>query len=139
MDTPTRERREAVIRRHMESENRQDWDATFETQAHPHYELVGTGQVFDGRDDVLSYYVASRQAFPDQSNEIHAMHFADDAVIVEFDLMGTHTGEFLGVAGTGRSHRTRMIAVFEFDDADLIVCERIYFDTSTLLRQLDLA
>jgi steroid delta-isomerase-like uncharacterized protein len=130
-----RERRDSVIREHMDSENRLDFDATLATFDHPRYELVATGQVFDGADEVMGYYRTSRAAFPDQRNEIHTLRHADDAVIVEFDLLGTHLGEFLGVAPTGREFRVRMIAVFEFDD-DRITCERIYFDAGTLLRQL---
>ena len=135
MDAGQRDRRDAVIREHMESENRLDFDATLATFDHPRYELVATGQVFDGADEVMGYYHASRAAFPDQRNEIHSLRHADDAVIVEFDLLGTHLGEFLGVAPTERAFRTRMAAIFEFDD-DRITCERIYFDAGTILRQL---
>ena len=88
-----------------------------------------------GADEVMEYYRASRGAFPDQRNEIHSLRHADDAVIVEFDLLGTHLGEFLGVAPTGSAFRTRMAAIFEFDH-DRITCERIYFDAGTILRQL---
>jgi steroid delta-isomerase-like uncharacterized protein len=83
----------------------------------------------------MGYYRTSRAAFPDQRNEIHSLRHADDAVVVEFDLLGTHLGEFLGVAPTGREFRTRMAAIFEFDGDD-ITCERIYFDAGTILRQL---
>ena len=127
--------REAVVRDHMESENRRDFDATIATFAHPRYELVATGQVFDGVDAVREYYATSRAAFPDQRNVVHAMHHADDAVIVEFDLLGTHRGTFLGVAPTGRAFTCRMAAVFLFA-GDRIVCERVYFDAVTILRQL---
>ena len=132
-----RARRAAVVREHMESENRLDFDATIATFAHPRYELVATGQVFDGEDEVRGYYATSRGAFPDQRNEVHAVHQGDDAVVVEFDLLGTHGGDFLGVAPTGRTFRVRMIAVFEFD-GELITNERVYFDSSALLRQLGL-
>jgi len=133
-----RARREALVREHMESENRQDFAATLATFAHPRYELIATGQVFDGEDAVKEYYAASRAAFPDQRNRVHAMHHADDAVIVEFDLLGTHRGPFLGVAPTGREFTCRMIAVFLFA-GDHIVCERVYFDAATILRQLGIA
>jgi steroid delta-isomerase-like uncharacterized protein len=126
-----------VIREHMESENRLDFDATIATFAHPRYELVATGQVFDGEEEVRRYYATSRAAFPDQRNEVHAMHAAEDAVIVEFDLLGTHEGEFLGAEPTGRTFRCRMVAVFEFTD-DRITCERVYFDSTAILRQLGL-
>jgi steroid delta-isomerase-like uncharacterized protein len=137
MDPGQRERRDAVIREHMDSENRLDFEATLATFSHPRYELVGTGQVFDGADEVTSYYRASRTAFPDQRNEIRTLRHADDAVIVEFDLLGTHLGEFLGVAASGKEFRAPMAAIFEFDD-DRITCERIYFDAGTILRQLDI-
>lgn len=130
--------RDAVIREHMESENRLDFDATIATFAHPRYELVATGQVFDGEAEVRRYYAASRAAFPDQRNEIHTLRHAEDAVVVEFDLLGTHLGEFAGFAPTGREFRCRMAAVFEFD-GDRIVCERVYFDAGTILRHLGLA
>ena len=135
MDIELRNRRDAVIREHMESENRLDFDATIATFTHPRYELIGTSQVFDGADEVMDYYRSSRAAFPDQRNVIHTLRHADDAVIVEFDLLGTHTGDFLGVAPTGNTFRARMAAIFEFD-GDRITCERIYFDSGTVLRQL---
>jgi steroid delta-isomerase-like uncharacterized protein len=129
--------RDAVIREHMESENRLDFDRTIATFDHPRYELVATGQVFDGEEQVRKYYATSRAAFPDQRNEIHTLRHADDAVVVEFDLLGTHLGPFAGFEPTGRTFRCRMAAIFEFD-GDRIVCERIYFDSGTLLRQLGL-
>jgi len=121
----------------MESENRLDFDATIATFEHPRYELIATGQVFDGEDEVRGYYAASRSAFPDQRNEVHSLRHADDAVMVEFDLLGTHRGEFAGFAPTGGEFRCRMVAVFEFA-GDRITNERVYFDSATILRQLGL-
>ena len=135
--TSLRTAREMVISEHMESENQHDWDTTIGTFDHPRYELVGTGQVYDGEDEVRRYYAVSRAAFPDQRNEIHAIHHADDAVIVEFDLLGTHLGAFAGNAPTGREFRCRMAAVFEME-GDRIVCERVYFDSTAIPRQLGL-
>ena len=137
--TPTtlRDRREAVVREHMDSENRHAFDVTLATFAHPRYELIATGEVYDGTEAVAGYYAASRAAFPDQRNEVHAMHHGDDAVIVEFDLLGTHEGPLRGVPPTGREFRCRMVAVFLFA-GEGIVCERVYFDSATILRQLGL-
>lgn len=131
-------RRDAVIREHMESENRLDFDTTIATFTRPRYELIGTGQVFDGAEEVMGYYQSSRAAFPDQRNVIHTLRHTDDAVVVEFDLLGTHSGDFLGVAPTGKTFRARMAAIFEFD-GDYITCERIYFDAGTILRQLEIS
>jgi steroid delta-isomerase-like uncharacterized protein len=121
----------------MESENRHEFDATLETFDHPRYEIMATGDVYDGADEVAEYYRTSRAAFPDQRNENSVFHHADDAVIVEFDLLGTHEGELRGIPPTGKTFRCRMCALFLFEPGrERIVCERIYFDQATIAEQL---
>lgn len=122
----------------MDSENELDFDTTIETFAHPRYELIPTGQVFDGEDEVRAYFATTRQAFPDQRNEPIALHAAEDGVFAEFWLLGTHRGPLLGHEPTGREFRVRMVAFFEFD-GDRITCERIYYDLLSILTQLGLA
>lgn len=133
-----RVQREAVVREHMESENAHDFDTTIATFGHPRYELVATGDVFDGEDAVRAYFAESRRAFPDQRNELIALHHADDAVIVEFDLLGTHLGPLRALPPTGRAFRCRMSAHFVFE-GDELMCERVYFDQLSIMRQLGLA
>jgi steroid delta-isomerase-like uncharacterized protein len=137
-DASLRQRREAIVREHMESENRHDFDTTIATFDHPRYELVPTGDVFDGEEEVRAYFAESRTAFPDQRNEVIALHHANDAVIVEFDLLGTHLGRLRALPPTGRSFRCRMTAYFLFE-GDRLLCERVYFDRLTIMRQLGLA
>jgi predicted ester cyclase len=131
------QRRLELVREHMLSENEHRFDDTLATFDHPRYEIVGTGDVYDGADAVAEYYRSSRAAFPDQRNENTVLHSGQDAVIAEFDLVGTHRGELRGLAPTGRSFRCRMCAVFEFvPGGERIVCERVYFDQGTIARQL---
>src|SRR5947208_17027816 len=92
MDDDLRRKREATVREHMESENVHDFDTTIGTFSHPRYEIVATGDVYDGEQEVRRYYEETRAAFPDQRNELLSLRHADDAVIVEFDLLGTHLG-----------------------------------------------
>ncbi|MFL6107415.1 MAG: ester cyclase [Marmoricola sp.] len=134
-----RSRREAVVIEHMESENTHDYDVTMATFTHPRYEIVPTGDVFDGTERVLEYFRESRTAFPDQRNELIALHHGDTSVVAEFWLRGTHLGSFRGLPATGREFEVRCVAVFEFDEGDGIVCERPYFDSATILRQLGIA
>jgi steroid delta-isomerase-like uncharacterized protein len=133
-----RRKREQIVREHMESENTHDFDVTMKTFAHPRYELIATDEVHDGETAVAAYYEETREAFPDQRNELIGMHHADDAVVVEFDLLGTHDGPFRGLPPTGRSFRCRMVALFLFEE-DRLVCERVYFDSATIQRQLGIA
>ncbi len=128
-------RRERIVRDHFADEVRQDFDAVLSTFPHPHYELIANGNVFDGGEEVRNYYSQSRKAFPDQRSEIIKLRHTEDAVIVEFWLLGTHQGELNGLPPTGKPFRCRMIALFIFD-GETLVCERIYFDTLTMTRQL---
>jgi steroid delta-isomerase-like uncharacterized protein len=130
-----RAERESIVRRHMHAENVQDFDTVIETFAHPRYELVGTGQVHDGEAEVREYFRTTRSAFPDQRNELIALHHADDAVIVEFWLLGTHQGKLGSIEPTEKAFRCRMTAFFIFEGSDLVF-ERVYFDSATILRQL---
>jgi steroid delta-isomerase-like uncharacterized protein len=136
MNDDLRQRRLAVLERHFRSEVDHDWDTCLATFAgRPRYEIVPTGQVHEGKEAVLAYHRAQRVAFPDQRHENVRFHFADDAVIAEFDLLGTNTGEFLGLPPTGKAFRVPTIAVFSFD-GDGITNERVYLDLVTLLTQI---
>jgi steroid delta-isomerase-like uncharacterized protein len=135
-----RQRRLALIQEHMDTEVIHDFDRTLDTfksesQGRPHYEIMATGQVFDGDDEVMGYYRTTRAAFPDQRHDNARFHVAEDAVIVEFDLLGTNLGEFYGLPPTGKEFRVPIIAVFFFEE-ERIVNERIYFDSASLVRQI---
>ncbi|NJP65752.1 ester cyclase [Streptomyces spiramenti] len=128
--------RQQLVLDHFEDEVRQEWDDVLSTFPHPHYELIPTMTVHDGGEQVRGYYAETRVAFPDQRHEIIALRHADDAVIVEFWLIGTHLGPLGRIPATGGTFRVRMTAYFIFDEAENLVCERVYFDTLSMLRQL---
>ncbi|AMO59584.1 putative ester cyclase [Mycolicibacterium phlei] len=135
-----RQRRLEVIRTHMDTEVTKEFDATLATfkddsGGRPHYEIMATGQVFDGDDEVMEYYRTTRTAFPDQRHDNVRYHVADDSIVVEFDLLGTNLGEFYGLPPTGRSFRVPVVAVFFFE-GERIVNERIYFDAASLVAQI---
>ena len=134
-----RHRRLEVIAEHVDTEVTQEFDRTLATfNGHPRYEIMATGQIFDGADEVMGYYRMTRTAFPDQRHDNVRYHIADYAVIVEFDLLGTNLGEFYGIPPTGKTFRVPVIAVFFFDDdrIDRIVNERVYFDSASLVTQI---
>jgi predicted ester cyclase len=61
---------------------------------------------------VARYFEETRTAFPDQRNELIALHHADDAVLMEAMLYGTHLGSFRGLPATGRSFEMRFLSMF---------------------------
>ena len=121
-DPDLRARREAVIIEHMESENVHDYDVTMATFSHPRYEIVPTGDVFDGTERVLEYFAESRTAFPDQRNELISLEIAQGGqVVLHFVLRGTP-------GGSANGFEVKLWAVFDFDDDDLMTNERVYVD-----------
>ncbi len=135
VDEETRRRREQTVREHMDAENRGDFAAALATFARPRYELMGLDRTFDGPDAVAEYFRTSRLPFPDQRNELISLRHADDAVVVELWLLGTHLGPLGDLAPTGREFRSRMVALFIFE-GDGLVCERVYFNPNEILAQL---
>ncbi|MGO4814889.1 ester cyclase [Cupriavidus sp. 2MCAB6] len=143
MSSTLNEARIQTVRNHMALECTHDWDAVINTFEHPRYEMHGSGATFDGEAEVRGYFDSSRIPFPDLKNEIIAIAAADDTVLVEFWLQGTHLGP-LAVNGkvfepTGGTFRVRIAATFEFaPGSDKIICERPYSAPDAKLRALGL-
>jgi predicted ester cyclase len=76
--------------------------------------------------------------FPDWHAEPGPLHHAADAVFTEVRMTGTHQGEFAGIPPTGQKMDVRVGCIFDFE-GDRLVCERVYFDFATVLRQLGVA
>ncbi len=138
-----KERRLAVVRRHMRTENKDEFDQTLRTFGRPRYEFIATGEVDNGRKAVGGYYNAIESAFPDQHTSDWRMRYAPgedgdrDAVVVEFLFTGTQKGAFMGIPATGKKVSCRMTAFFFFPrGSDRLDDERVYFDAGTVLIQL---
>ena len=72
------------------------------------------------------------QSFPDFHVELLKLYHSDDAVIIEVDMSGTHTGAaWAGIAPTGRKMKVPLLAICVFE-ADRMICEKIYYDMATL-------
>jgi predicted ester cyclase len=131
-----RKKREKLVLDHFHDEVVQQWDDVLSTFPHPRYEIIPLMAVHDGDSAVRAYYHNSRVAFPDQNHEIISFRHADDAIITEFWLTGTHDGPLGEIPPSGSKFRVRMTAFFIFDENENLICERIYFDTLTMLKQL---
>ncbi len=136
LNAAQREARERLVLDHFHDEVVQEWDHVLSTFPHPHYEIIPILTVYDGQDEVRQYYRDSRVAFPDQDHEIISFRHAEDAVVTEFWLMGTHLGPLGAIPATGSRFRVRMTAFFIFDENENLICERIYFDSLSMFRQL---
>jgi steroid delta-isomerase-like uncharacterized protein len=137
-DADLRRARQAVLDAHSAAETAHDLDAVIATFHRPRYEIVPTGEVFDGEDAVRRYHGENFAAIPDFTVEAIAAHHGDDAVAEEAWVSGTHLGTSHGLPPTGRFVRFRVCGIFVFDE-DRLVCERVYYDLLTVLRGLGVA
>lgn len=128
-------RREQVLHRLLEAQNAHDADAAIACFAHPRYELVGNQRVYDGSAEVRHYYDVILRYFPDLQFEVIDLHHADDAVVAEMWMTGTHLGSGPDFEATGKRFRCRTAAIFSFS-GDRLIGVRIYYDTGTIARQL---
>src|SRR5712692_6429595 len=138
MTSSLRQLREATVLEHMEAENAHDFARCIAAFSHPRYEIVATGEVWDGHAGVNTLLNENKKGFPNFHFQPETMHHADSAVIVEGRFTGTHDGNWRGLPATGRKVDFPLIIVFQFDE-ERMVCERTYFDIGTPLRQLGVA
>ena len=128
-----RERREAIVSEHVDAENRHDVEATIATFERSRYEV--NGEESDGESAVRDLLGELMGAFPDFRVDVERLRHAEDAVIGEGRVTGTHQGPFGGIPATGRPVDYPAVAIFEFEE-DRLVCEKFHFDSATLLRQI---
>jgi steroid delta-isomerase-like uncharacterized protein len=138
VELKTRQIREATVREHMDAENAHEFERCIAAFAHPRYEIVATGEVWDGHGSVNTLLEENKKGFPDFRFQPQSIHHADDAVVVEGRFTGTHLGSWRGLPPTHRNVDFPLIIVFQFD-GEQMVCERTYFDLGTPLRQLGVA
>jgi predicted ester cyclase len=136
-DTQTlRERRNTIVDAHIYAETAtHDIAGALATFRHPRYEVPAFGAIADGAEAVEGLLGQLLGAFPDFWLERLATHHSEDAVIVECKFGGTHHGPWAGLAPTEKPMEVQAVCIFVFEGEDL-VCEKVYFDHATILRQL---
>lgn len=101
--------------------------------------VVGTGDVFKGREGSLQYNQNWADAFPDGRITVDNMVASGDTVVVEFTGKGTHTGTLRTSMGdipaTGKSLTLKLCDVLEFRDGK-VARQRSYFDSGSMMAQL---
>lgn len=126
----------ALVRRFVdEIVNRGRFDVLSEI-VHPEYRYVGPdGTRLDGPDELEQMVRGFRSGFSD----LHATVLTDVAegasVAMTMMLTGTHDGEFDGIPASG-ALMSLPVAVFARIEDGLIIEDREFYDTATMLMQL---
>lgn len=127
----------ALVERHIRLENGHDLEgvlATFGNTAQ--YDDEPWGEHYQGRDGVRQFYEQLMKALPDLEIQVQNRHAAQDAIVVEVVIRGTHLGRWRGLPATGRRVEFPLCGVYTFDADDRLAGEKIYYDRGTVLRQL---
>ena len=128
----------AIAREYLEAWNRRDW-ARWRELLHPQYTYTGgDGQVQKGPEAALAIGQMFATAYPDGKIEIQQTHVTGDVVIVEFVTSGTHRGDLMGIAPTGRPMTLPVCNVIEVRNGK-IYAEREYMDMLHMMQQLGVA
>jgi steroid delta-isomerase-like uncharacterized protein len=133
-----RARREARIAQHIEAENNFDVEATLATmQPEPTYDVRAYDTVVKGHDNCAEFLKGHFQSLPGIVSKATRFYHADEAVIVEVHVDGTHTGEIIGIPANGNKIDVDSIGVFYFEpDGDIILGEQVWADMLKLTQQL---
>jgi steroid delta-isomerase-like uncharacterized protein len=140
MSDSQQQKRLSIVDEHIAHEVGQRLDplvATFGDD--PEWHNMPAGDVLQGHSAIRAFYAALFAGFPDFGLDVRHRHVAQDAVIVEAELLGTHRGEWMGIPATGKSLRLPICAVFTFTPDDRVKAEVVYYDRLTMLSQLGVA
>ena len=73
-----------------------------------------------GSQAFRGYYSALRSAVPDARYEVDDLVAENDKVVVRWRLLGTHKGNFRGIAPTGRPIAMKGIAIYRVEGGKLM-------------------
>jgi steroid delta-isomerase-like uncharacterized protein len=132
-----RSARIAIIEQHIRFENEHNLEGVLSTfGSDAEYDDEPWGEYYKGQDGVRRFYEQLLRALPDLHIDVLRRHVADEAILVEVLIRGTHLGIWRGLPATGRQVQFPLCGVYTFDSEDHLAGERIYYDRGTVLRQL---
>jgi predicted ester cyclase len=120
--------------RHSIAEDRRDLEGLIDTLAPDCvYEIVPTGQRWEGHDGARSFYTTFLRAFPDVHFDLTDIVIGPQGVLEVATMTATHEGEWAGLPPSGRQVRLTILIHFPWDPrAGRFGGERIYFDRLAL-------
>ena len=120
--------------RHSIAEDARDIDGLVATLAPSSvYELVPTGQSWEGHDGARAFYTELFGAFPDNRFELTEIVVGPQGVFEAARLTGTNLGPWGGVPASGLPVDLEVLILFPWDPVTrLFLGERIWFDRGAI-------
>ena len=120
--------------RHSIAEERRDIDGLIATLSEQSvYEIVPTGQRWEGHAGARGFYTELFAAFPDNAFELTEIVVGPQGVFEVATLTGTNQGPWAGAPPSGLPVRLEVLILFPWNpEARLFDGERIWFDRGQL-------
>jgi len=131
----TRDEVLALIRRRHEGWAARDAAALAATHAEHGTVASPVGGVLEGRAEIERIYRLWFSAFPDIVIHQDDLLIDGDRAVVVARIVGTHAGDFFGLAATGRHVEVQVALVLNVADG-LVVHERRIYDFTGVLVQV---
>jgi predicted ester cyclase len=124
--------------KHSKAEDERDLDGLISTLA-PNcvYEVIPTGQRWEGHEGARQFYTTFLGAYPDVKFELIDIVIGPQGVIEVTQMTGTNRGTWAGLEGTGA--RVDMPIVIHFPwspEHRRFLGEKVYFDKTEMAAQL---
>ena len=91
----------AIVEQHIRFENDHDLEGVLRTVGeNARYDDEPWGEHYTGRDGVRAFYQQLMRALPDLEITVQRRHMAEEAILVEVVIRGTHLGDWRGLPAT---------------------------------------
>lgn len=119
---------------HSISEDNRDLDGLISTLSESCvYEIVPTGQRWEGHDGARTFYLTFLGAFPDVHFDLQEIVIGPQGVMEVTRMTGTHRGEWAGLAPTGQRVELDVVIYFPWNPvARKFDGERVWFDRKAM-------
>lgn len=132
------EENKAIVRRLYEAINSGDYPAiegVISDAFVDHEELPGFAPTKEG---TLQFFKALRESFPDARMNVDDMIAEGEKVSVRATMTGTHRGEFMGIAATGKRVNVPLSDYMRLENGKLVEHWGV-MDNGAMMQQLGIA
>lgn len=125
--------------KHSIAEDKRDLQGLIDTLAPDCvYEIVPTGERWEGHTGARNFYTTFLNAFPDVKFSLTDIVIGPQGVFEVADVTGTHRGPWSGIVPTGKPVKFQVLIYFPWNPAaEKFAGEKVYFDRTALSSQLE--
>lgn len=97
------------------------------------YEVMPTGQRWEGHEGARNFYTTFLGAFPDVHFDLTDIVIGPQGVFEVATMTGTHQGEWNGIAATGKHVTMTIMIYFPWNpETELFDGEKVYYDSADM-------